>query len=381
MATKLFKGAASQYIDDTGKTRMLNFKGLSLMVSPIPPLELVVEELAVIESTLDRALDFIKSRGLTITSQDGDEQDKKIQGLWVETSSEGSTSGIYYGYIPILPSNALPNVDFVISTKNDPLRTDSTSLLENFKLARKVADFLKIYTLYTYALDPESFGDGSKAYVIKPDHIYDIEKLQKRLFKKDNDVMYHKDKLVVLNEEIKTNLMAYLKVSILNDRPGVLALASTTTTDVYYQSVSDFKPSPNQLIFTSKAAVLRWKREIEKTKDNLIVSQILQKSKQDPYFYRNPNLKRNQLVIIQNVNGGTLEKAISVSDKWIKDRVNPGFSTEDLSADTLSKVKKESLVTYAEGGEISKTGGKIKNRHSVILYDDGSYAAVLFLAK
>lgn len=382
--TRLFEDASSQYIDDTGKTRMLNFDdlGVSLMVSPIPPLNLEAQQIPDIkECKIKTVLSFIKERGLVITSQDGDEIEKKIQGLWVSTKEENS--GIYYGYIPILPSDALPNVPFVISTKNDPLRTDSesASLLEKFKMSKKIADFLKVYTLYTYSLDPEEFGDGSNAYVIRPDHTYDIEKLQKRLFKDYNDVMYYKGKLVILNIEMKNNLMAYLKVSILNDKPGVMALAKAATTDVYYQSVSDFKPSPNQLIFTSKAGVLRWKREIEKTRDNLNVSQTLQKTKQDPYFYRNPAIKRNQLVIVQNVSGGTLEKAISVSDKWIKDRINPGFSVENLAGDVLTKIKKDSLVTYTEGGELSKSGGKIRERHSVILYEDGSYAAILFLAK
>ncbi len=385
MAIRFFDGADSQYIDNNGKTRLLNFndEGVSLMTSPVPPLVLeVMATLEILEAPLKIALSFIKQRHLRITSQDGDPEDKIIQGLWVRTREDNS--GIYYGYIPIASGTpAIKDVPFVESTKNDPLRTDiSVSDLENFQRSRKIADFLKVYTLYTYALDPEKFGESTKAFVVKPNHIYDIEKLNKRLFAgPKNDVIYSNGKIIVLSQDIATNLLAYLNVALLNDRPGVMALADAATTDVYYRSVIDFRPAPNQLVFMGKASLMRWKREAEKNKNALAVSQILQKRQTGPYFYRNPKIRRNQLVIIQNVDGGSLEKAAAVADKWAKDRVNVGYAAENLADDVFGEIKKNKITTFTEDGEISKGSASAAEQRSVILYDDGSYAALLFLVK
>ena len=369
--TKLFKNAKSQYLDEAGKTRMLNYDNeVSLMTSPIPPIDLPIEDtLEIKEATLIVAQDFIKQRSLKITMQDRKQDEENIRGLWVTSKSENS--GIYYGYIPIRASKPLKDVPFSPYTKNDPLRTDETSKLEDFRQSKKIAEFLKVYVLYSYALNPDNFGE--KSFVILPEYVYDIKSLNKRLFKEKNKIMYDsKGRLIVQNEDIKTSLLSYLKVSILNDLPGVMALLNVSTIEANYQNISDFRSTPNQLIFTNKSSVLRWKAEIEHQQDMNVVSQILKPDSIDPYFYRNPKIKRNQLVIIQN-SDGSLERALTISDKWINDKINIGANVVPIKG-----IEKESYVIYTEGGETLKTGRQEKIK-SVILYEDGRYAALLFL--
>lgn len=374
--TELFSGAISQYIDDNGKARMVNYKVkggiLSLMTSPIPPLNLPNER-EVLRTTKENAIKFVKDRKLQISSQDGSKD--SIKGLWVEMQEENSE--IYYGYIPILSSKPIENVEFAEETKLPPLEVKTEvqeSELQVFRRNRKIAEFLKKYTLYTYALHPEEFDRSW--FVVDPDHTYDIESLDKKLTQ--NDVMYDEDGyLIVQSDEIADRLMGYLNICLANDRPGVLNLAGKSKIEDYYQTVSDFRSAPNQLIFTSENGVLRWKRELARAERDRTVSQNLHPGSSEPYFYKTPKINKGALHIIQNVKDGSLENAKAVSYKWIKDRVNIGYSP-----DKTALPENISSVSYTNNGPVpgGKRKGETEEFVPVIFYEDGSYGAILFLA-
>lgn len=375
--SSIFQNAISQYIDDNGKTRMINYKvkggSLSLMTSPIPPLDLPNDN-TILSTSLKIALNFIKERKLQITSQDGNE--KEIKGLWVDIPD------IYYGYIPVAAtSDILKNIDFAEDTKIDPLRTNDSSQLSElqvFRRDRKIAEFLKKYTLYTYALDPKKFDKNPrKQFVVDPDHEYDIESLDKKLILEGNNVMYKNGKLIVPSESIITRLIGYLKIQLVNDKPGVLELANSSKIEDYYQTVSDFKSAPNQLIFTNINGVIRWKREMARVESSSEISQNLRPRTSEPYFYKAPKIKKGTLHIIQNVQDGSLKNAVAVSYKWIKDKVNIGFSEPDMTA----LPEDISYVSYTNNGIVpgGKHSGKTEEVSSVIFYDNGTYGAILFL--
>ena len=363
MTSTLFEDLVSQYIDSNGKTRMLRYdlngQHLSLMTSPIPPLNLPVEE-GIVETPIETAISFIKERSLRIVSQDG--TPKAIQGIWVETKEENS--GIYYGYIPIRSTPPISKVPF--AKKRDPISIDDTSALTSFRKNRKIAQFLKLYTLYTYALKPEAFGEDS--LVVVPDHEYNIDQLNRRLFFQDNDVMYLNGRLIVPSQKIKDNLLAYLKVSLLNDTPGVLKLVDVHTAEDYYQTVSDFRVANNQLVFLNKSGLVRWMQESINEVDNSRVSKIVLPKNVEPYFYRHPLIGRDRLMIVQNVKDGTLERALAVGLKWGVDRVNIGFEAPPTSSDIG--------YTLYSGGSTEKVKGK--GSPSILRYHDGTYAAILF---
>jgi hypothetical protein len=388
----LFEDIKSQYVDDNGKTRMINYKNLSLMTSPLPPLDVPMDR-TIIETSVKTALDFIKKKGLVLKSQDGNSEDG-IQGFWVE-SAEGNNTGIYYGYIPVQVTPALDDVPFVESTQLDPLRTDETSELSNFRRVRKIADYLKQYVLYSYALNPttdEQQGFDASWFTVIPDHTYEIEKLNKKLFVNDsqigfNDVFYSKETssetssetsfpyLIVTSEQIRDDLMKYLHTELLNDTPGVLDMASKTMIQDYYQTVTDFRPSESQLIFMNKNGLLRWKKEHARSKDSLLVSSSLKPDESEPYFYRNPKIRKDALMVIQNIKDGLKENAIFVSHKWISDRVNVGY----LGASNKIDAANISTTIYTDQGILSsKPKTKTDATASILHYGNEKYAAILF---
>jgi len=369
----LFDEVKSQYIDDNGKTRMLNYtykgKHLSLMTSPLPPFDLpVVKKIS--EAPKDTALKFIKSKKLKIVSQNGTEDE--IKGFWVETDEEDSD--IYYGYIPISPSAALKDVEFSENTKMIPLQEDSKkSELQLFRRNKKIAEFLKIYTLYTYALHPDEFDE--KWFVVNPNHEYNIESLDKKLVE-GNNVMYDKDGyLIVPSKETITKLLGYLQIRLVNDKPGVMSLGGAKKMDDYYQSISDFRSAPNQLIFTSENGIFRWKRDMIRSESNRTVSQNLLPDATEPYFYKTHKIKNGLLHIIQNVRGGNLKNATAVGYKWIKDRVNTGYAEPDKRA----LPENISYILYTNNGQVDKKKEGTKEYAPIIFYEDGTYGAILFL--
>lgn len=370
----LFNEATSQYIDDNGKTRMLNYthkgKHLSLMTSPLPPFDLPVAK-KVSKASRDIVLKFIKDKKLKIISQDGNE--KEIKGFWVETDDEDSD--IYYGYIPILSSPPLRDVEFSENTKMVPLQKEDSkkSELQLFRRNKKIAEFLKIYTLYTYALHPDEFDENW--FVVDPDHEYNIEDLDKKLVE-GTSVMYNEDGyLIVPSEGTISKLMGYLQIKLANDKPGVMSLSSARKMDDYYQSISDFRTAPNQLIFTSENGIFRWKRDTARSESNRIVSQNLLSSATEPYFYKTHKIKNGLLHIIQNVRGGDLKNATAVAYKWIKDRVNVGYSDPDKKA----LPENISYVWYTNNGKGGKEKRGTKEYAPVMFYEDGTYGAILFL--
>ncbi len=414
MAKLLFDSVVSQYIDNNGKTRMLTYGGddsntVCLMVSPIPPLGVAIDK-TIIPASMATVLKFIKERGLLIVSQDGN-ADQGIQGVWVETKEQNV--GIYYGYIPITPptflasgqkprlesKKVIANVPF--SDRGDPIRTDPQSELSNFRRNRKIAEILKQYVLYTYANEVASIAgeiDFNENYFwVDPDHTYDIDRLNKKLFREGNDVIYREGYIVVPSEDIRDRLLAYLKVNLLNDTPGILSMADplvsgaiTPTTintglplDNYYQVISDFRLSPgstDQIIFTSTNGLKRWKRDtIKKQKlDPNMISSAPMENQKDPYYYRNPKIGKATLMLIQNVAGGLLENALAVAWVWSESKVkNIGYTPSVDAITTASKVSLTYII-YTESGEIERVTSKTKPQH-IFRYESGAYAALLFI--
>lgn len=362
----LFKNVTSQYIDDNGKTRMLRYSnGVCLMTSPLPPLNVPTDR-EINSVSISDAQKFISLRKLRVISQDGNPEDG-IQGLWIEPTIQNS--GIYYGYIPTSVGKSLSGIDFVPPTMNDPLRTDDVSDLQDMYRLQKLADFLKQYTLFAYSLNPDDFD--RKSFVVDPKHEYDIESLEKRLIP-DTPVMFRKGKLIVPTKETATRLMSFLKVSLLNDTKGVMSYANRTIVKDYYKSLSDFRKSPEQLIFMTYVSILRWKFEKSRRAVTATVVSHLQPDAFEPYFYHNINIDKGKVYLVQNVEDQNLERALSVCEKWAEDRINPGYRYE-----VQTSIDKLTYIVYTEegkGSEVSKTNSQ---KLKVIEYPGGGYAALL----
>jgi hypothetical protein len=381
----LLDGAIGQYIDNNGKTRMINYKVgsdlISLMISPIHPLSLK-EDKTIHTISIQKALKFIKDKGLLVTQQDVSmtkEVDTPLaRGLWVETKDE--KVGIYYGYIPIIPIKPVSGVD--VSDKLDPLRTHYTissttpSTLDDFRRNRKMAEVLKQYVLYTYANDPENFDETY--FVVDKKHVYDIDRLNKKLFMEDNDIIYRTVKgiprIIVPSDETRDRLMSFLKVSLLNDEPGVMEMKNHSVIENYYQTISDFRTTGDQLVFVNKNGLIRWKHEGGRLDKNLTISPIPLPTSVEPYYYRNPSIQKNALMIIQNVQDGSFERSGVVATKWAKDKVNIGHKASIEDYDDKINYTTYSITNVESTSD--KTGAL---NIPIFEYETGEYAAILFI--
>lgn len=387
----MFEGAIGQYIDSHGKTRMLVYPtttgGISLMTSPIPPLALKrVTTEAIKPASIEAVLAFTERKGLQIVSQDGNKS-VGIQGVWVEPRQENP--GIYYGYIPLKKTKFIK--DIPQSQRGDPLRTDALdkSELLRYRKNKKIAEILQYYTLFTYATYPDRFPMAvdevkwKSNFTINPKHNYDIDALEKKYIL-DTPVIYSKGKIIVPDERTRDNLVSYLMAMVANDRDGVLAMKDLTSIDGYYKSLSDFRASSDQLIFTSRNGLMRWRnsRVLEEGRTRTEVLENEDPDTLEPYYYRNPKIRREHLMIVQNVIDGDRDRAISVGYRWLRDNTNAL-----ADAEILENVNDISYVVYTKEESFTEERVKRKTDHfvSLIKYGDeegskgnGKYGALLF---
>lgn len=397
----LFDDVVSQYIDKNGKTVLLNYKSqkygeLTFFISPIPPLNIKIMTVDDIKrGGPQEVVSFIKDKGLAIQEQElttiivNGNKTVITKGFWVVPKD--SNVGISGGYVPIIISKnskyKYEGTDVKITDRNDPIGfLKEKSELDNFRKYRKIAEILKQYTLYTYATmeDPETFGDDS--FIVDPKHEYNIEGLNKSLYKEGNNIIYREDKIIVNSENIKKGLISYLKVSLLNDRYAVKEFADHKSIDKYYQIISDFRAADGQLVFLNKNGLIRWRNEtVKKMSGGAMVSPSPLKDTKDPYYYRNPNIRNNKLMIVQNVKGGKLDRALAVSQKWKESGINIGYelSSRRFVDPEPSSINIDELTyhIYGELGEIELKKGTGKTLFIFKYTAEGEkeeYAAILF---
>lgn len=359
--SNLLTGSTGQYIDKDGKTRMINYDNISLMISPIPPIDIPQIGLnKIFNSTLSQALKFIKNKTLEITKQDGSSDG--IVGLWLQ--GKILNSGISFAYIPVELSPPIKDVEFSKPTKINPLKVEKKSVLENFRIQKKISTFMKQYVLYEYSFDPELFGENN--FYIDPDHIFDIDSLDKK-FIRENKVMYSGKKLIVPSIKIRQQLLSYLKIKILND-PNILEIKNQKFIQNYFVDPSDFKKQRNQIVFMNRKDLKTWNKNKEKKIFSETVTSTLFPDLKSPYFYRNLNIDEYRAFMIQNVKSGDLRRALSVGKKWNEDRINLGFNTEPNEA--LLQEKFEIYSEYENKKKVKIT--------SVFDYGEDRYGAILF---
>lgn len=80
-------------------------------------------------------------------------------------------------------------------------------------------------------------------------------------------------------------------------------------------------------------------------------------------------------MIVQNVVEGSLERAITVSYRWLKDNTNYLADAEIL--DNVNDIS-HNIFSVGDGFAETKVARKTKESISVIKYANGSYGALLF---
>lgn len=341
----------SQYIDNNGKCRMINFDKGSVVVPPMAPFDLKISSILVTMKK-DDALALAVKNEWKLEMQDV--RNKKVIGFWFSVNSVNG-----YFYIPVKKTSPIKKIPASPSYLPDPIRSFSRSRLENMNNARRLAEILKQYTLFE-ASHRVSDEDTTEMFVVKKGHSYDIKKIGKKLER--GGQMYSNGKLIVHSESMRKRLAYFLKRYEINDYQDLLRYKDRKLMKDFYRTLSDFRENKNQLVFLSLDSIEDWAK-YEK-KDFCIQSYFEERSRL-PYFYRNFSINNNEICIVQHVIDGDLKRACAVSEKWETDRINTGFRTPPTDDGKCT--------IYGIGGGVVGEGPPV-----VELYEN-YYAALLFV--
>jgi hypothetical protein len=381
--------AISQHIDSSGKSRILNFKRVSIAVSPLPILNIPeVPKSDTIFATLKDALDFIAKTSLTIVQRDV--ENGILRGLWV--MDKRANPSIAFGYIPTIENEEynndplLRNIEESVESLIDPIFVEDKSYLNEARANEKVADMLKEYALYEWSQNPEKFGENN--FVIREGYTsidYGISptvNTQSFNLRERNKRFYKGSKLIVPNKETLHALLSYVRVASLNDShlQDYYKRKLLMNQSPFYKSITDFKPSRDQHIFVGKGSLVSWLAHHpldEMGKDMNVVKNRLSENTSEPYYYRNVSIQNGRLVIIQNTRNGDLRSALTVSKEWVLTGTNIGYDLKNyVTNDNSDNVPFE---VYTSDGLTHRSDKSGKDYFSVLGYDSGSYAAMLFL--
>lgn len=379
----------SQYIDINGKCRALNFKTdrykVTISTKPQAPFLNIPFKKRVYEAEVDDLEDFLNEAKLSVKYQElDDEYDIGIRGLWVEAANKN------IHYIPIKSgSQDIDNIEYAPATYIDPLRIRRQSELSDINKAKRVANIYKMYALYTKS----KLGTKFAVKVVK-NHKIDIEQLNKRLYMKDKDglntIMYIEEDenihLCVPSKKIKDRLLSYIEVIESNYPDFVKNIKNISVIPNYYRETSDFTVRDKQLIFMDRDSLTRW-NELKKTQMiHRTVLKVLQPRVKLPYFYTNPYILNNRILMIQNVivsNVNEFMPVIQLIKKWNKERIND-LSVTDLDEVDAGVVDNNNISLYNELGLINSVS---KGKYHIIDYgltdpkNDIIYGAILIEKK
>lgn len=343
----------SQQIDEDGKTRVINFRTeingerffLSLFVPPTPPLNVKIDNRIGEAESLEIAQLFFKLKNI------------KLQ----NTKDRNIILGVYGDSYSVF-----------LTKKRERDESKIISMRKN----QKIAEFIKQYALYTYSvrINQDRSTDINDIFVIEGDHVYDIETLNKRLFIEDNEVMYDKrGRMIVTSREMRDRLLTYIKTNLKTNPQTMVDMRNKKTIETYYQGIVDFRQNEEEIVFTSRLGLLKWKMSLQyKDSYDSIFPRIIPFVK-EPYYFRNFKIKNNRIMIVQNVEENHKQRALSVSHIWNKERINMGYSCP------TSKERIPYTIFNSDGLKKRYEGDSGIEEAFIYEHTEENYSALLFI--
>lgn len=357
----------SQYVDSIGKTRVV-FIGSVAIILPIPirPLNLPLKTLDDITPLkTNTILDFVKKFDLKIS-----EVINCNPRYYVKISGDF--------LLPIIPINnfKVGNENIEITIKSDPLFTSEKSELLEYRYQKKIAEYLKLYTLYYY------INLGEPEFEIIEDHSYDIKVLKDTIYlpgEEADGIIYSGDKIIVLSQKSADNLKSYLDTQKANgfrtlDRSKIEEVTFSNKID-YFTDIYDYRHSNKFTVFDSTASLIKWFIANEK-KDKNTATQNFKFDALEPFFFYNKKIHDNP-VLIQPVE--TLDIGLSVISYWIDNKINIGYNP-NLDNFTIKNLKNYNILNMnVEGSDVKNITVKGKKNKNFIIENNGKYYAVLII--
>jgi hypothetical protein len=386
----------SQSLDDNGKMRGLTIqvaraKLLTISFFPSQPENLPVSEEV-------KGLDYREVLELFENTPTAKYQNEEglIEGLWFPLLD--IEFGLYVYLQPVL-SQKVPSLDSL------PQGPPGTIILERENVTHRLYQLRRLLSLITQCLqwlyevgraksdDPQLFGEAYLLVAPGQDSLtyYDLSRLPRRFpdiqtVQEGLEYLEHYaptfsngNSILVYNEIFRFRLIEMLRdYSYLhpdNHRPQVI--------ENYYEEESDFTPYRNSQLFVRREDFNMWALHhtlYRSPNEPYIVKQEISDKYlryQDPYFYRTPEGK---IQLIQNVEGGEINKAITIAYHWAKYRINLGYEVPGDLVDSpdyvIYGISQNSQLTLLQGktirGELLKLlyYGDVptyKNRYAAIL--------------
>jgi len=397
--------AKSQYIDEYGKLRALNFtvsikngndtlrEDMTLIIPPSQPENLPIME--PVNCSFEAAVSiFGQPSGITRLSSD----ERLVNGIWF------SIMDLNFGvYVPVKPITLPSGLQYPIGPPNS-LRKEGSNVISRLTKLRKILDIIIQLVRWLYDIDrnyrnstPSQFINEYFSYNDKPitDSVnyYDLIRIKRILpivttpaegitiLSKEAPTLFSNGRIVFYSKDFYDKIGASIKVYY-NETVG-LPNEPARFIDNYHSSEESFKQQANVAIFVNEKDLLSWMVNQE----NRLLKFYLIKDKLDnssmvtlePFIYRDVDGK---IYLIQNVIGGELSRAFTAAVDWYNRKFNSGSQSkqfEGTPAYMVYAVNDSGIIVPFQ----DKTGGndlyvKIL-RYGVSDLDNGRYAAILDL--
>jgi hypothetical protein len=328
---KIFEGANAQIIDGNGKTQAFLYKGITLFIPPTQPLKL--PEMSIDETTTPHINYVIETIGSPVSySIVGNE----VVGLFYSIAD--TVEGIFVPLKPVkvdkyYTPKAISQPIWLPQDKTSYIETydDLLISLENlwsmltwccYRSKLNIEQFMKRYTVIEDAKVP-SFGDNVR---IKTDMRGPFEYMIRSLNIEFKNAM--KDEKFMIPdkqsfEKLTLRLKRYMKsIEGLDIEPPIFI--SISKSKLRYQLGGMY----GDIALLSKIEFNNWLYD-KVNSEPRVVRKLEQKmsNNAEPFIYVHKGT--DNVFIIQNVKGGSIEKAVNVSMTWNSDKYNLGYNADD----------------------------------------------------
>lgn len=354
-----------QHIDVYGKCTMINTKSMTIMTTPIPPLNIPYNSKFKIQKCdITLAYQFLSKN----STQQNSITQSLHNGMIYEISGIIGTVLVKIPVIPISPTSNDVNKSVPINIKDNTDIIYDESYLSMFNKNKKVCRYIIEYMYWLFSkyvssnpdyetITNEVLNNFSETQMIIDEsidyntiHVIKTFSLESPLLK-DN-------KLIVQSKEMLKRLMYVLKLYSLQNLKSLINYKDFEVIQDYYLDLTDFDYNPNQVILVGDNSLDKWidqNTKLYKLYDNVSIDK-------KPYFFLN-KLISNKIYLAQNTS--SINIAMDIYKTWVNKGYNPAFAVkgEELSDNDsfilYSYQNPKTITVHEYGDTISEESPKI----------------------
>ena len=334
----------SQFIDDNGKMRALTLDigGQSITIATIPSQpENVTVSKNMTRAPVQLALQMFGEPTAITKNNQG-----QVDGLWFQIMD--IIQGEYVAIAPVISTNVPANILNKPIGPPNPIVAQGSPITGRLTRLRRTLNIITQLTRWLYELargkqnidaimfanqfmiaDDGIIEDSSQYYDLSniPRRLPIVETIEEaiRILTPFAGSFFNKGKIVMYSLLFANRIIRMLQ-DYSNLRIGMAPVIAEFLEN-YYETDSDFSEVPNSKIFMNEKDLTAWLLSLKSSQNYSRYFNIRTKIDAsmgfavDPYMYRDEDGK---IYIIQNVIGGSQNKALAVAQTWEQYKVNVG---------------------------------------------------------